>query len=169
MEPNNQFGLSSSPQSSNGAEANSLHGSPETSLSTFSDQTPIAFAEATAAPAYALTAAHFLPGFLTNPNAVLQSQNLQLGNGGQFPQSMHDPFVTNTGSLVMREQKLSPTASSFQPFSTANVSQVSLRFQEKVYFILIAERLLHLSIQLPVPEISSRLPLRLLVLGIIYH
>ncbi|KAI9761197.1 MAG: hypothetical protein M1840_001997 [Geoglossum simile] len=124
MEPNNQFGLSSSPQSSNEAEVNSPHGSPETSLSTFSsDQTPIAFVEATAAPTYALTAAHFLPGFLTNPSVALQSQNLQLGNTGQFPQSMHDPFVGNTGSLVMREQKLSPTASSFQPFSTPNISQ----------------------------------------------
>jgi hypothetical protein len=133
MEPNNQFGLSSSPQSSNGAEVNSLHGSPETSLSTFSsDQTPVALVEATTAPTYALTAAHFLPGFLANPNVALPSQNLQLGNSGQFPQSMHDPFVGNAGSLVMREQKLSPTASSFQPFSTINVSQVSFYLQDSV-------------------------------------
>ncbi|KAH0538723.1 hypothetical protein FGG08_004675 [Glutinoglossum americanum] len=124
MESNNQFGLSSSPHSSNGAEVNSHHGSPETSLSAFSsEQPPVSFAEGTAVATYALNAAHFLPGFLTNPSAAHPPQILQLGNGSQFPESMHDPFVGNVSSLVMREQKLSPTASAFQPFGSTSVGQ----------------------------------------------
>ena len=135
MEPNNQFGLSSSPHSSNEAEVNSHHGSPETSFSAFSsEQPPIAFAEGTVAPTYALSAAHFLPGFLTNPSAAHQSQILQLGNGGQFPQTIHDHFVGNASSLALREQKLSPTASAFQPFSAGQVS----------YFIQVSKKDMHL-------------------------